>query len=282
MNTLTKKPKYKLIVSDFDGTLADGERKVSKENIEAVRAYTAAGGRFTIATGGMYPSIMRKLEEFDLIGDYPVASYDGSLVNNVKTGERLNVLPIKRSTVLNAVKYCEDRGIQCQFYTESHVYTAEYNALMKLYAEFTGVTDRVKVVGRLSDYLETDRDLELLKALIIADADKMDKIERDINDYFKGETVFFRSARILTECVDSRSGKGNYVKWAANYYGVGTEETVAVGDSANDVSMLKAAGLGVAMANAGEDVKRAAKFITDDCKAGGVAKLIYKILDGEL
>ncbi len=278
MNTLEKTMKYKLVVSDFDGTLAFKNGTVSDENVRAIKAYTAAGGKFTIATGRMYPSIVRFLKKLGLDGDYPIASYDGSIVTKADTGKRMAVRPMSRLTVLKIVEYCEKRGIHCQFYTQDYVYTAEYNELIRLYAEYSGVTDCVKTVGKLSDYLDKNKDLELIKTLIISDENKIDAIEKDINLYMDGESVFVKSASRLTECVDNLSGKGNYVSWIADYYGIPVSEIAAIGDSMNDASMLKTAGLGVAMADGDERLKKIAGYITDECGKNGFAAFVNVIL----
>ncbi len=72
--------------------------------------------------------------------------------------------------------------------------------------------------------------------------------------------------------------KGNAVKVLANYYGIDSEQVICIGDSENDLSMIKYAGLGIAMGNADENVKEAAKYITDNNNCDGVAKAIEKFV----
>jgi Cof subfamily protein (haloacid dehalogenase superfamily) len=75
--------------------------------------------------------------------------------------------------------------------------------------------------------------------------------------------------------------KGSAVKILADYYGISSEQVMCIGDSENDLSMIKFAGLGVAMENGDENVKEAAKYITDSNNCDGVAKVIEKFVLSE-
>ena len=72
--------------------------------------------------------------------------------------------------------------------------------------------------------------------------------------------------------------KGNSVKILADYYGINREQVICIGDSENDLSMIKFAGLGVAMGNGSLAVKEAAQYITDSNNCDGVAKVIEKFV----
>jgi Cof subfamily protein (haloacid dehalogenase superfamily) len=79
--------------------------------------------------------------------------------------------------------------------------------------------------------------------------------------------------------INSREAtKGNALKKLAAYLGIPLNETMAFGDDRNDITMLQAAGVGVAMGNAGEEVKRAADYVTDDCNSSGVAHAMKHFL----
>ncbi|MBQ7565482.1 MAG: HAD family phosphatase, partial [Oscillospiraceae bacterium] len=75
--------------------------------------------------------------------------------------------------------------------------------------------------------------------------------------------------------------KGVAIQKLAAYLGLELSQTMAFGDDTNDVTMLRAAGIGVAMGNAADAVKAAADFVTDDCNHSGVAKAIRRFLREE-
>ena len=85
----------------------------------------------------------------------------------------------------------------------------------------------------------------------------------------------------LIECVARGEFNGTGLKAVADYYGLDMSEVIAIGDSYNDVAMIKAAGMGVATANAPEPIKNLADYVTDTNNADGVAKAIEKLCFGE-
>ena len=80
------------------------------------------------------------------------------------------------------------------------------------------------------------------------------------------------------EVMNKGVSKGNAVKILADYYGINSEQVICIGDSENDLSMIKFAGLGVAMGNGSQVVKEAAQYITDSNNCDGVAKVIEKFV----
>ena len=94
---------------------------------------------------------------------------------------------------------------------------------------------------------------------------------------------WFKSCPVLYEGVSLEGGKGNAVQFLADKYGVDLAQTVAIGDSQNDFSMIERAGLGVAVANASEDIKGVADMVLDySCDEDGVGKFIYSLMEGKI
>ena len=275
--------KYKLIASDFDHTLANSKSEISKENAEAIAKYIAAGGIFTVSTGRMYASIVKKIRDLEL-GKYgiPIISFQGSVVTDSTTGEHIYKKPMDRKLVCELARYCEERDIYFQTYSADDLYFAEKCEYSDMYCDFQKVWDRAHAVGRLSDYFEKN-DIELVKCLIInTDKARLEQIRHDINAYFNGRANFFNSAQILIECVDNDSGKGNALVHMAKKFNIAMEDTVAVGDAMNDLSMIKAAGLGVAVANATEELKKEAGFIAASNDENAIAQIIELALADKL
>ena len=80
----------------------------------------------------------------------------------------------------------------------------------------------------------------------------------------------------MIECVARGIDKGWGIEYLADYYGIPLSQVIAMGDSFNDAAMIKAAGLGVAMGNSPEPIKKLADVVADDNNADGVAKIIEK------
>lgn len=275
--------KYKLITSDFDHTLANSKSEISKENAEAIAKYIASGGIFTVSTGRMYASIVQKIRDLKLDKyGIPIISFQGAVITDSTTGEHIYKKPMDRKLVCEIARYCEQRDIYLQAYSADNLYFAEKCEYSDMYCGFQNVWDRACAVGQLSDYFEKN-DVELVKCLIMnTDTVRLEQIRKDINAYFNGRVVFFNSAPILIECVDNESGKGNALIQLAKKFNVAVEDTVAVGDAMNDLSMIKAAGLGVAVANAAEELKKAAGFTAKSNDENAIAQIIELALADKL
>ena len=73
--------------------------------------------------------------------------------------------------------------------------------------------------------------------------------------------------------------KGNSIKWMCEYLNIPLENTIAVGDAENDITMIKAAAIGAVMKNASDDIKQYGNYITEkDNNEGGVAEVIKKFM----
>ena len=91
-----------------------------------------------------------------------------------------------------------------------------------------------------------------------------------------------RSHICVVEIITKGINKGLAISWLCDRYGIPIEDTIAIGDSENDIAMIKTAGLGVAMGNAMPLVKQSADYIADTNDNDGVAKVIYEFcLNGE-
>ena len=275
--------KYKLIASDFDGTLANSHDFISPENIAAIADYIAAGGIFTVSTGRMHGSIMKKIGDLDLgTHGIPIISYQGALVTDSVTGEHIYIRPMDKKLVAEIARYCEERDIYFHTYSADKIFLSEMSELAEIYCRKVHVEEFARVVGKLSDFAERT-DEQLVKGLIMdKDPKKLEKICADINGYFDGRVVFSSSASMLVECVDNAAGKGNALLHVAEKLGIKQSETVAIGDAMNDVSMIKAAGIGCAVANASPLLKRQADFIAKSNDEHAVAQIIRLALSDEL
>ena len=95
---------------------------------------------------------------------------------------------------------------------------------------------------------------------------------------FAGRLNVVRSHPLFVEIISPRVSKGRGVAHLADLYGVSRAQTIAVGDSGNDLSMVQWAGLGVAMGNASADVKAVADWIAPPVSEDGVAAVIERFV----
>ena len=102
---------------------------------------------------------------------------------------------------------------------------------------------------------------------------------KGIADWAAGKIQTIYSNTMYLELFDWNAGKGNAVRFICDYFNVPLSDTYAAGDAENDISMLEAAGTGIAMANASDNVKKHADIITElDNDKNGLADLMQKLL----
>lgn len=274
--------KYKMIVSDFDGTLAKSDDTISNETVNAIKEYTDAGGLFIISSGRMRDALEPRLKELKLDNvKMPISSFQGALVTDSLTGDVIYKVPMEKSIAIEAIEIAEQNDIYVHCYDENYLYTEKECEFCTLYCEYSKVLDKVKYVNKLSDFVKNN-DIDVVKVTIIDDADKMDNTLSLINNALDGKTNFVKAAPVLIEAVDKSAGKGNTNSFIAKMFGIDKSEIIAIGDSMNDYSMVTAAGLGVAVENASEELKNAASLIAPSNDNDGVAYVLRKAIANEL
>lgn len=132
-------------------------------------------------------------------------------------------------------------------------------------------------VRETNDFL-TDITLPVAKCLIVGDADKLISLEAELCLRLQGRINVFRSEPYFLELVPQGIDKALSLGVLLKKTEIGREEIIAMGDGYNDLSMIKFAGLGIAMGNAQEPVKKAADYITSSNEEDGVAEAIHKFL----
>ncbi len=268
---------YDLILSDFDGTLLRRDDTISPRTVKAIKEYTASGGVFGVSSGRAFASLRLRLGELGLRGSFPVLCCQGAMSRNSESGELISQIPMQKKSALEFLRKAEDMGLMCQFYTADNVYAPSLNKQNEYYFKLNRIVP--EAVGKASEFLVA-RDLAVLKVLAIIEPSEREKMLAEFSGISGVKT--FASHPILVEAVSENAGKGNGLIGACKRLGIKTERCVALGDELNDVEMIEAAGLGVAMGNAVSEAKRAADYVTADCDSDGVAEVIEKVMSGEL
>ena len=264
-----------LICTDLDGTLLRSDKTVSEENLAAIEHFTSEGGFFTFITGRMPYAVG------DLPGrvkiNAPFGCINGGGIYDPWEQKYVWNLPIRRD-VLELVHYVDERiddmGIQINCF--DNIYFARQNETMWWFRKITGAPnltmDIDEVDKPIAKILFGDmREERLMQVKTILESHPR------YNDF-----DYIRSQEALFEILPKGSSKGAVLPRLAEYLGVDMSRTIAIGDYDNDVSMLRAAGLGVAVANATPEVKAVADIVTVSNEEHAIAKIIYGIEDGSI
>lgn len=259
-----------LIASDLDDTLLRDDLTISLENKQAVQAVMARNVVFTIATGRMFVSAAPYGLELGLPQDQPIICYNGALIKRL-SGETIYEAPLSVELGTRIVQFGRERGWTVNAYFDDQLYVAEMNAQVESYLEIAQV--EVEEVRDLVSFVK-DGERELSKVLIVSDPEQTSERIGEIRQEFGRSAQIVSSKRKFIEITSPDADKGRALSWLAQSMGIRHEQVMAIGDSNNDVSMLKMAGVGVAVANAVDSAKQAAEHVTASNNEHGVGKAI--------
>ncbi len=262
----------KLIVSDFDGTLANSQNEVSEENISAINQFVSDGGIFAVCTGRILPSILPRVRQMGLKG--LVIACQGSVVADIESGKILRNIKLDSKQTSYICAQLEAIGANVQAFTDEGFYTdipAESEHL-KLYEQITGINARHTDMS-VSSYVLQHNISSQKVASLVAYEEQAELFEK-LKAIFGGQFEVTCSAKVLIEITPVGENKGTALEFLSSHYGIPRECTCAVGDNLNDLPMIEAAGCGVAVGNASPALKERAKTVTVTNDENAVAKVI--------
>ena len=265
---------YGLIVSDFDGTLIDDRQRILPEVKEAIDRYIKAGGIFAVCTGRMLCSILPQVRALGLKG--PVIAYQGTVIADIETGNVIKSGRMKYEEVSEICRNIEKLGYGINIYNGDNMYTdiPKENKYLVRYEKIIGVEAK-HVDGKISDFVLKNK-LDCQKVLSLVKEGEREFVYSELSRLLGHRFDVTCSASVLVEVSPMGDTKGEALKFLAKHYGIPIGKTVAVGDNLNDLSMIKAAGIGCAVSNATTQLKEAADFVSVSNNDGALAQIIYK------
>lgn len=269
-----KKLGCKLIVSDFDGTLANSQNEVTDEVKSAINGYVSDGGIFAVCTGRILPSILPRVRQMGLKG--LVIACQGTVIADIESGEIIRNVGFKSGETAEICAFFEGLGINVQAYFLDGFYSdlPDGEKHLKLYEDIIGVKARHTSVPL--SRLTSAEGVSFNKVATLCRPDEQEELFEKITAKFGARFDVTCSAKVLIEVSPKGETKGAAVKFLSAHYGVPIEKCCAVGDNLNDLSMIEAAGVGVAVGNGVEWLKAAADFVTVTNDEGAVARVIEK------
>lgn len=265
----------KLIVSDFDGTLLSSKYDISEGVKNAINEYVNDGGIFAVCTGRMLKSIMPQVKALGLKGF--VCAYQGTVIADIETGEIIKDGGFSAESTAEICKEIKNLGQHVNVYYNNDLYTdfPKQDKYLKLYEQITGV-DAISVTDEpMYDYvIKNGMFCQKVTSLVAPDA--MFQLYNCLKEKFNDKYDVTYSASVLVELSPKGDDKGEALRFLAQKYGVPLEKCVAVGDSLNDLPMIKAAGIGVAVGNAVQPLKDVADYVAVSNDEGAVEQVIKK------
>ena len=270
--------KYKLAAADLDGTLLDKNSKITDATVAAVKAAEKAGLIFTICTGRAQSTVvMGYIERLGLT--CPVITYNGGMLIK-PDGEIVYRRDLENSDAVEAYESGVERGTDMIVWSDNRLYFSRVTPLTRFYRTFYPDAE-LTVIGS-PDEIHGIVKNGITKIIYVSSPELTDDNQRFIDERFAGRAVGFRSSPNYIEIVHKDVSKGEALLRLAEYYGISREQTAAFGDEKNDIPMIEAAGLGVAMANAVPELLAVADYVTLSNAEDGVADALYKMIEGSI
>jgi Cof subfamily protein (haloacid dehalogenase superfamily) len=275
-NSKNTQLKYKMVITDFDDTL-NYDYTVSKRTLNAIDSYRKLGGIFTISTGRSFAGIKNYLHLYGLDKiETPIMCCQGASCNSSLSGKVIFEEKLENKLATEWLKQAQSLGIYVQMYIDDVMHIDHRTEYTKVYIQVTQL-DFLEV-GDLVKFLSESKK-NPHKFVIVDEAHNIINYQKLFGDVWR-DMQFCISHPRLMEITSARAGKGNMAKIVAQRMNIDMSQIVAIGDSQNDISMLKVAGLSVAVANARPEVKSIVHMQTDACFQDGVAKVLEKIIEG--
>ena len=265
---------YELIVLDLDGTLTNSEKKITPRTLDSLLRIQKEGRKAAIATGRPTPgaiNIARKLQ-LDKFGGY-ILSYNGGRITNFSTQKTIYNKTIPEQLIRPI--YDEAVRLKAGIITYSRDEIIVGNGIDKYNQIEAGINGLpMHEVNNFPEYIT----FPINKCLLTGEPDHMAETEAAFKNKFGEQLNIYRSEPFFLEIMPQNIDKAYSLSKLLNFLGISREQMICCGDGFNDLSMIKYAGLGVAMANAQEIVKQSANYITLSNDDDGIAHVIDKFM----
>ena len=266
----------KLLVLDIDGTLVNSQKEVTPGVLAALTRWRAAGNQIAIATGrptagvGAVAKTARMQEE----GGY-ILSYNGACITDAASGQRVSGKFLPADLPGKLAQYAAA-------HPEVGLISYEGDTVLSLkepdeYIVLEAVTINKMKLCTVPDFVEY-LNFPVHKCLLTAPPEVATEHLSALQTAFGDRVSIYRSEPFFIEVTPENVDKATSLAEFIPRLGITREDVICVGDGYNDVSMIRWAGLGVAMANARQPVKEAADRVTLSCDEDGVAALIDELL----
>lgn len=267
---------YKLVALDLDDTLLNAEFKISERNREAIRLTVEKGVLVTIATGRMFRSAVRYARELEV--SLPLIVYHGAMIREADGGELIRYCPVPAGPAREILELAAAEQYHVNLYIDDRLYVSEETAESRYYQTIAPIP--VEPVGDLSAFLD-QQGVEPIKLSVINRDGRLEKLQSFLEAKYDGQLTVLQSRPNFLEITSTNATKGQALKYLGELQNIEVKEMVAIGDSYNDLDMIRVAGMGVAMANSPPPVLEAADVITDSNIDDGVATFLERyILSG--
>lgn len=259
----------KLIGVDVDGTLLNSENKISPRTRQALIRAGEMGHKIVIVSGRPTSAVkdLAKELEFDKFNGL-LANYNGGSITDYASGKVLANHNLERNLALEILDKTRFLNIIVPY--KDMILSDKDHKFLEAESKLLGL--EAKILSDIRDKLDFDPN----KILFAAEIAKLEESIPFLVENFGNVTSQVRSHRNYYEIMPKGLSKGNSLLEIAKLYDIDQADIIAFGDEMNDFTMIEVAGVGVAMANAVDEIKEIADYVTLSNDEDGIGDYLEK------
>ena len=268
---------YSLIATDLDGTLLNNKKRIPAQNKKAIQQALERGIHVCLCSGRSFESMFYFEEELGLLeeGRYGIC-FNGSIIYQTHDRAIISEAPLDLSVARDVVAALRPLQKHIMIYNRELLLAEEKTEWINEYLRRIRIP--LNIIPSFEQYLMQLQN-PVSKVIVVGDHESLVKTKEKLDLVFAGRCNVFFSANELMEITAPTATKGTALTTLAKHLGITMSEVIAIGDQCNDLDMLRMAGLGVAVANAAEEAKNAADYITvSDNEAGALWEVFEKFV----
>ncbi|MDR1147745.1 MAG: Cof-type HAD-IIB family hydrolase [Spirochaetaceae bacterium] len=267
----------RLIALDLDDTLLRTDLSISFRTRKAIKRCLAAGINIVLASGRVYKSVYHyaKILSLQKNNSYLICG-NGSIIQEAATGKIVYQATLPPKPALAAFDLADAEGFAVQIYEGDLAYVSRNNEFAVYEKKLTGMHQTIP------DNFREMVSSGCHKLVIPGDPMLLRQLEVILRNFVGDEVTIFTSKPYYLEILPPETDKGTALAKVAALLGIEQDAVMAAGDSMNDEAMIRWAGLGIAMRNGDERIKKAAKLVTEKSNdEDGIARVIEQyVLNG--
>ena len=265
---------YQLIAMDLDGTLNNDQKIITEKTKTALMAAQERGIRLALASARPSPGLFKERDILRLQDHQGILmSYNGGRIVDAATGKVLFETSMDLDQTKQVLRRLEELPVTPILDDGVQFYVADKNGY-KVDYECKNNQMTCTEVGNLADFLT----FAPIKILMSVQPEELPQVQQQIAAFLPEDLTVVQTAAFYLEVIPKIINKGQGIRDICTVLGIAPAQVISFGDAANDIPMLREAGMGVAMGNAADAVKAAADMVTLSNNDDGIAAALEKLL----
>jgi len=266
---------YKAVFIDMDGTLLTSHHSITATTKQTIQQLIKQGILvIPISARPLHGILPLTATVFD--EEKPVVSLNGSYIFHQQA--IIHEIKVSLPQAIELHNTVSKKPVSIMYYSQMDWYAADHTDAIKKEQRITPVSIIIQPFDKTVSIWEKQQ-VGPNKILITGNVAEILAIEKELLAQYQDELNIYKSQPRYLEVMHQQASKTNAIQLLMAKYGIQQDEIIAIGDNYNDKSMIEFAGMGIAMGNAPDEIKKVADYITDTNNNDGVAKALKKFFN---